>query len=109
VREGTPEMMWASLGRLASLPLSTTIFVGHDYAEANARFAIAVDPYNVALRRRIEDMRTKGSPNPTLLSEELATNPFFRADSEEIRAKLGVQEAPAWQVFANLRARKDRF
>jgi hydroxyacylglutathione hydrolase len=41
--EGTAPMMWASLQKLAALPAETLVYSGHEYATANARFAVALD------------------------------------------------------------------
>lgn len=109
VREGTHEMMWASLCNIAALPPETMIYCGHDYAAANARFAVTVDPENRALRDRMALLETGGSTMRTRLSDELATNPFLRADDPAIRKTLGMVDAPAWQVFGALRDRKNRF
>jgi hydroxyacylglutathione hydrolase len=43
------------------------------------------------------------------LAEELATNPFLRASQPEIKALLGLSQASDAEVFAEIRARKDRF
>src|SRR3984885_7575340 len=55
--EGTPEEMYSSLRKLAGLPGDTKICCGHEYTEANARFALAVDPDNSALKARTEQAR----------------------------------------------------
>ncbi len=52
--EGTPAQMHASLARLAALPDDTLVYCAHEYTEANLRFAVAVEPENVALRARVE-------------------------------------------------------
>src|SRR5579884_2882364 len=39
VIEGTAEMMWASLLKLRGLPDDTQFYCGHEYTEANIRFA----------------------------------------------------------------------
>jgi hydroxyacylglutathione hydrolase len=39
---------------------------------------------------------------------ELETNPFLRASSLEIRKALGLEGAEDWQVFAEVRERKNR-
>ena len=113
VFEGTMPMMWDSLCKLAKLPPETTVYSGHEYTEANARFAVTVDPDNPELARRIDDIRQKraqGVPTvPSLLSEELVTNPFLRAADAGIRAHLGMQGAIDADVFAEIRGRKDRF
>ena len=55
--EGTPGQMWESLGKLAKLPPETRIYCGHEYTEANARFAVTVDPMNQALKARFARVR----------------------------------------------------
>ena len=44
---------------------------------------------------------------PTVLSRELATNPFLRADADALRDRWG-GNSPA-ETFAALRAAKDSF
>jgi hydroxyacylglutathione hydrolase len=46
---------------------------------------------------------------PSRLALELATNTFLRADSPALRAAMSLPDDPAVQVFAALRAAKDRF
>ena len=111
--EGTPAQMWASLQKLMALPADTTICSGHEYTASNAKFALTVDPGNAALISRasgIDAARAKGEPTvPSLLSLELATNPFLRPHDPGIRATLGMTNATDTEVFAEIRARKDRF
>lgn len=111
--EGTPARMWDTLSRLAALPPDTLVCSGHEYTQTNLRFALSVDPDNPALRDRADRAaaaRARGEPTvPVPLAEELATNPFLRADAAPLRAAMGLPDAPAEQVFAALRAAKDRF
>ena len=111
--EGTPEQMWGSLQTLAALPDETTVYFGHEYTLSNARFAITVDPENAALASRvaeIEALRAKGAfTAPTTIGLEKATNPFLRAADPAIRRHLGMEDASDAAVFAEIRARKDRF
>jgi len=111
--EGTPAQMWDSLSKLAALPSETAVYSGHEYTQSNARFALTVDPGNSALISRskaIDAARAIGHPTvPSSLSEELATNPFLRASDADIRAHLGMEGASDTDVFAEIRARKDRF
>jgi len=111
--EGSAPQMWESLSKLAALPGDTTVCSGHEYTESNAKFALTIDPDNPALISRataVQDARSKGRPTvPTQLSEELATNPFLRASDPAIRALLGMQSASNADVFAEIRAQKDRF
>ena len=113
VFEGTHEQMWVSLSKLMALPPDTVIYCGHEYTQANARFAVTVDPANKALERRtaeIAEVRARGEPTvPTTLALELATNPFLRADDPAIRAHLGMTDAAPADVFAEIRRRKDSF
>ncbi len=66
VFEGDKEMMWSSLAKLMRLlPDDTTIYCGHEYTEANARFSLTIEPDNTALQARakvISDLRAQGKP-----------------------------------------------
>ena len=46
---------------------------------------------------------------PTSIGLEKATNPFLRAADPDIRRHLGMTGASDAEVFAEIRARKDRF
>ncbi len=111
--EGDANMMWNSLNKLMALPSDTTVYSSHEYTEANAAFAVSVDPKNQALQARvatIKALRAEGRPTvPSLLSEELATNPFLRAADPLMREHLKMQNATDADVFAELRSRKDNF
>jgi hydroxyacylglutathione hydrolase len=111
--EGTPQQMWASLLKLRALPDDAQVHCGHEYTESNARFALAVDPDNAALKRRAEQVkaaRAEGrSTVPASMAEERATNPFLRADDPKLAAAVGMAGAPPVQVFAEIRRRKDNF
>ena len=106
-------VMWHSLAKVATLPADTTIYCGHEYTLANAKFALSVDPGNAALKARAEKVlaaRAAGQATlPTTMAEELATNPFLRAERADLKARLGLSGADAAAVFAELRTRKDNF
>jgi hydroxyacylglutathione hydrolase len=110
--EGTPEQMWRSLGKLRSLPGETRVYCGHEYTQANARFALTVDPENAALVarvRKIDALRAEGkSTVPGSMADELATNPFLRADQPALQAAAGAPGDPV-ATFAAIRRRKDVF
>lgn len=112
VFEGTPEMMWNSLSRLKALPPETVLYCAHEYTAANARFAVTVEPDNSALADYVREIETKRARNewtvPTVLSRELETNPFLRADNADLQAAMGHPGDPV-QTFAEIRGRKDRF
>lgn len=111
--EGTPDAMWASLGKIAAMAPGTMLYCAHEYTAANARFAATVDPGNPALLRRIAEVnakRARGEPTvPSTLDEELETNPFLRAGAPSVKAALGMAGAPDVAVFAEIRRRKDQF
>jgi hydroxyacylglutathione hydrolase len=109
--EGTPEQFWGSLTRLKALPPETVLYCAHEYTQSNARFALHADPDNIELRlyaEEIDRLRGEGEPTvPMRLARELETNPFLRADSEDMRNRWGGTN-PA-ETFARLRAAKDSF
>ena len=111
--EGTAEMMWASLSKLMRLPDDVRIYCGHEYTEANGRFALTVEPDNADLRARMDEVRAKRAQSlptiPTMMGLEKKTNPFLRAQSPEIRQTLGLEAATNVEVFAETRRRKDKF
>lgn len=109
--EGEPRQFWESLNRIRALPPDTALYCAHEYTQANARFAIHADPDNAELLAyvtEIDRLRADGKPTvPTVLQRELATNPFLRADSGEMRERWG--GASPEETFARLRIAKDNF
>jgi hydroxyacylglutathione hydrolase len=83
--EGTAEQMYANLQRLAALPPETKVYCAHEYTLANGRFALAAEPGNEAVARRLREVeaaRAAGEATvPTTIALERATNPFVRAAS----------------------------
>jgi hydroxyacylglutathione hydrolase len=113
VFEGTFPQMWESLSKLAALPDDAVVYCGHEYTQANARFALSVDPDNAALQARaaeIDRQRAASQPTvPTLLGAERQENPFLRPFDPAIRANLGMADASDAEVFGEIRRRKDSF
>ncbi len=113
VFEGTMAQMWSSLERLRVLPDDTLVYCAHEYTEANADFALSVDPDNQALRARaaeVQAQRRAGKPTvPSTMAEERATNPFLRADDAGLQRAAGLAGRDAASVFAEIRRRKDNF
>lgn len=111
--EGSPEQMWASLSRLAAWPGETRIYCAHEYTQANAAFALSVDPDNRDLQAyaaAVEAERARGEATvPTTIGAELAANPFLRPADPAIRKRLGLETADDTAVFAEIRRRKDNF
>ena len=113
--EGTPAMMFRSLNEvLAPLGESIRVYCGHEYTVSNLAFAASVEPGNARVEQRLSQARalrargdaTVGSP----LSDELATNPFMRCRSPEIRKSMNLgADASDVDVLAALRKAKDTF
>jgi len=97
--EGNAQEMFASLAQFAILPGETLVCCGHEYTESNARFAVHADPENAALAAYAAQVQAKRAAGqftlPSKLADELACNPFLRADTVA--------------VLADLRRRKDTF
>ncbi len=113
VIEGNPEMMWQSLLKLRALPDDTRFFCGHEYTDANIRFAKTIEPNNKALAARADEVKRQLAAGkatiPATIGAEKAENPFLRADDAEVAKSLGLSGKPAWQVFAEIRERKNKF
>ena len=97
--EGTAEQMYHSLNRLAALPIQTRVYCTHEYTLANAEFALTIEPHNVALQERMQQVKALREADqitlPSTIELELATNPFLRTESAE--------------EFAHIRSLKDQF
>jgi hydroxyacylglutathione hydrolase len=102
--EGDPPTMWRSLSKLAALPDDTRVYCGHEYTEANGRFAMTLEGANLDLVMRMTEVRAiraEGRPTlPSNIAIEKKTNPFLRAKSPEIRRALAMEKT---------RRRKDNF
>ena len=111
--EGTPAQMWQSLQKLMALPDETVVYCAHEYTQANAAFALSVEPDNAELVARaaeIEELRAANQPTvPTTIGLEKATNPFLRPASSDLQATIGLVDASVVEVFAETRRRKDHF
>ncbi len=111
--EGTPEQMWASLETLRGLPDETRVFCAHEYTNSNADFALSIDPGNADLQARAEEvlaLRQAGKPTvPSIMGLERATNPFLRADRDDLLKAAGLEGMGPIEAFAEIRSRKDKF
>lgn len=96
VFEGTYQQMYHSLARLAALPPRTQVYCTHEYTLSNAQFAKHVEPDNLAILERfeqVERMRMLGQCTlPSTIAAELETNPFLRAESVEEFQRLRVMK-----------------
>jgi len=111
--EGTPVQMWSSLQKLMNLPDDTVVYCAHEYTQANAKFALSVEPENADLQKRcdeIDKLRSENKPTvPTTIGLEKATNPFLRPMSVDLQKNVGLPGASLVDVFAKTRQLKDNF
>ncbi|HRK37931.1 MAG TPA: hydroxyacylglutathione hydrolase [Burkholderiaceae bacterium] len=125
--EGTPQQMLASLQALAQLPPDTLVCCTHEYTLGNIRFALAVEPGNVALQnRQAQCLALRAAQEPTLpstLALEWQINPFLRVMEPAVRAaattwrnsqltqtgQLTSNELSDVEVLAALREWKNQF
>ena len=111
--EGTPAQMWQSLLKLRDLPGDTLVYSGHEYTARNMAFAQSLGEANFAVASRAaqitEDRATGKATVPSLLELELQTNPFLRADDPALQTAMGLSGEVASDVFAKIRALKDKF
>jgi hydroxyacylglutathione hydrolase len=113
VFEGDMDEMRLSLEKIANLPGETQVYCGHEYTQANGRFAITVDPENPMLRdrlRSVAELRAAGRFTlPTTIALENATNPFLRVEDPLVKKAMGMDDANPFAVFAEMRERKNHF
>jgi len=116
VFSGTHEQLHASLSKIAALPPQTRLYCAHEYTLDNLGFAEWVEPDSEAIRRRIERERAARARNeptvPSLLSDELETNPFLRSHVPQVIAAAERHArrplSQAAEVFTAIRTWKDR-
>ncbi|WP_299409339.1 hydroxyacylglutathione hydrolase [Acaryochloris sp. IP29b_bin.148] len=109
--EGTPAQMVHSLSKLRALPETTRVWCAHEYTLKNLQFALTVDPENLHLKNRYQQVQAARSQSqPTIPSEiglEKHTNPFLRWDQPHLITHT--QSDTPVQCFARLRGMKDQF
>jgi len=115
--EGTPGQMVASLQRISSCSPQTALYFGHEYTALNLRFAALLEPNNLEIQARqqkTEQYRASNVPtSPSLLEEELQTNPFLRVTEPELMAYLkehhALQADDPESVFTLVRELRNTF
>ncbi|KAJ7684685.1 Metallo-hydrolase/oxidoreductase [Mycena polygramma] len=116
--EGNASEMHAALSKLGTLPDETIAYVGHEYTEANAKFALSVDPDNAALARLTELIRERKAAEKktgittghTTIGDEKAWNPFMRLGDPAVRkATKANADTPDSLVMDALRQQKNNY
>ena len=93
--EGTYDEMFKSLSKISSLTPNTKVYCAHEYTKENIQFALTIDAENYQLIERSKKLKDVEITIPSLLQEELETNPFLRVKTSE--------------EFKLIRKRKDEF
>ena len=88
--EGTAADMHDNMTKLMKLPDDTKIYCGHEYTVKNLEFALALEPNNEKIKKKLEWARGVVSRNlPTIpgqIGEEIDINPFVRVHSNELQS-----------------------
>lgn len=117
VFEGSYEQMWQSLQKLSDLPDDTKIYCGHEYTEANLRFAKTVEPENCDIDiyiAQVENLVKNQQPTlPSTLLLEKKVNPFLRVSEpaiiKNLELKTGLKLTNPVNLFAEIRQWKNQF
>lgn len=117
--EGTPEVFYTSLQKLAALPANTKVYCTHEYTQANLAFAMSVDESNTTLNEYSQWVNTQRQHDkitlPSTIGKECAINPFLRCQNEMIKNTIfenktaNTKAKTDIDTFAKLRALKDNF
>lgn len=114
--EGTQAQLHHSLQRLATLPDDTLVYCAHEYTAYNLPFALACEPDNPDIQRRVAETKILRSANlptvPFTIALEKATNPYLRCSSPELIKTLqthGLTDTRELAVFTALREWRSRF
>lgn len=117
--EGTAAQMYDSLQRLAQLPDNTLVYCTHEYTLSNLKFAAAVEPTNMLIQQRLQQVSEMRAQDlitlPSSIAVEKNTNPFLRCSSSELVQQVSLHQQKALNnqdpvaVFTALRTWKDNF
>ena len=81
--EGSYQEMFESLSKISTLAPKTKVYCAHEYTKKNIQFALTIDKNNAQLIERYNRLKDLEITIPSILKEELETNPFLRAKSIE--------------------------
>jgi hydroxyacylglutathione hydrolase len=115
VFDGTIEELHQSLEKIANLPPESKIYCAHEYTLDNIGFAKWVEADNKDLlerEARCQNLIDNDKATiPTLLSDELKSNPFMRCDKQAVIEKAekfaAKKLANSTEVFRAIRQWKD--
>lgn len=114
---GTIEQLYQSFKRIDELPAETLLYPAHEYTANNLRFALTIEPENVAIQQALaqaEQQTAQGVPTlPVTLEHERAINVFLRVTEASViagvQAQMTIADEEPLTVFAGLRELKNNF
>ncbi len=110
---GTAMQHLSSLNRLKTLKTSTNVFCTHEYTAKNIAFALTVEPKNIKLierKQNVTELRARQLPSlPSTMGLELATNPFLRCNQASIINSVNASQVDELSVFTALRSLRNVF
>lgn len=115
IQNGLTQQMYKSFLKIKQFPDNTLIYSGHEYTLSNINFISSILPNNSAIinykNHVINLIKSKKSTVPTTLELELSINPFLRCDHLDVKQALHFfpKIGKEWQIFSELRKRKDTF
>ena len=111
--EGTPAQMLHSLNRIKKLPPQTQVFCTHEYTSKNIAFALTIEPDNLALIARenqVIQLRLEKQPSlPTNIALELETNPFLRCNLIKLKSTFQQENTNELAVFTIIRNLRNHY
>ena len=111
--EGTPAQMLHSLQRLKSLAPITQVFCTHEYTAKNIDFALTLEPKNVDLiqrKQQVKQLSVQQTPSlPSTIELELKTNPFLRCNQASIFEHSEAENNHELSVFTAIRTLRNSF
>ena len=97
--EGSAADLFEGFQHLKKLPDDTQIYCGHEYTLTNANFCLSVEPDNMDIISRTEEIKSLRSAQkptiPTTIELEKQTNLFFRAKTaQDLKVLRDLKDSP---------------
>ena len=113
--EGDGTVMYDTISNvlLKHIPKNTKLYCGHEYTVSNLKFALKIEPKNLAIQEKLKwalEQRSKSLPTvPSTFEDELKYNIFLRYDSEALLKTLNLKDRNVSKdiVLEKLRRYKD--
>ncbi len=113
VFEGSMEQMQDSLKKIINLPDETEVYCGHEYTLSNAKFCLSLQPNNIEIKKKYDEIVKKRNNNqftvPFKLGEQKLLNPFLQFDNKDFIKTMNLNEKTETEIFEYLRNKKDNF